>query len=109
MTGSNGIVTGSARLEHETADFWRAWVRKSTYAGRWREMVTQAGGERNWDYRYTWIRDGSFSLYALLGLGYVGEARAFAGWLRDRAEETPGRRRPSAEDHVPGRRCLGPD
>jgi GH15 family glucan-1,4-alpha-glucosidase len=104
------------RLEHETADFWRAWVHKSTYTGRWREMVTrsaitlkmmiykptgapvaapttglpeQAGGERNWDYRYTWIRDGSFSLYALLGLGYVEEARAFAGWLRERAEATP--------------------
>jgi GH15 family glucan-1,4-alpha-glucosidase len=101
------------RLQHETADFWRAWVHKSTYTGRWREMVArsamtlkmmiykptgapvaaptmglpeQTGGERNWDYRYTWIRDGSFSLYALLGLGYVEEARAFAGWLRARGE-----------------------
>ena len=50
-------------------------------------LPEQAGGERNWDYRYTWIRDGSFSLYALLGLGYVEEARAFAGWLRDRVDE----------------------
>jgi GH15 family glucan-1,4-alpha-glucosidase len=101
------------RLQRETADFWRAWVHKSTYTGRWREMVSrsamtlkmmiykptgapvaaptmglpeQTGGERNWDYRYTWIRDGSFSLYALLGLGYVEEARAFAGWLRARGE-----------------------
>ncbi|MGH3293349.1 MAG: glycoside hydrolase family 15 protein [Trebonia sp.] len=101
------------RLQRETADFWRAWVHKSTYTGRWREMVSrsamtlklmiykptgapvaaptmglpeQTGGERNWDYRYTWIRDGSFSLYALLGLGYIEEARAFAGWLRARGE-----------------------
>jgi GH15 family glucan-1,4-alpha-glucosidase len=101
------------RLQEETADFWRTWVSKSSYTGRWREMVSrsaitlkmmiyaptgapvaaptaalpeQVGGERNWDYRYTWVRDGSFSLYALLGLGYVDEARAFAGWLRARGE-----------------------
>ena len=106
------------RLEHETAGFWRNWLHRSSYTGRWREMVArsaitlklmiyaptgapvaaptmglpeQVGGERNWDYRYTWIRDGSFSLYALLGLGYVEEARAFAGWLRGRgAELKPG-------------------
>jgi GH15 family glucan-1,4-alpha-glucosidase len=106
------------RLEQETANFWRAWVHKSSYTGRWREMVTrsaitlklmiyaptgapvaapttglpeQVGGERNWDYRYTWIRDGSFSLYALLGLGYVEEARAFGAWMRARgADLKPG-------------------
>jgi GH15 family glucan-1,4-alpha-glucosidase len=110
------------RLQDETADFWRAWLHRSTYTGRWRDMVArsaitltlmiykptgapvaapttglpeQVGGERNWDYRYTWIRDGSFSLYALLGLGYVEEARAFAGWLRDRgAELKPGSEHP---------------
>jgi GH15 family glucan-1,4-alpha-glucosidase len=53
-------------------------------------LPEQAGGERNWDYRYTWIRDGSFSIYALLGLGYVEEAAAFGGWLRDRAAEQAG-------------------
>jgi GH15 family glucan-1,4-alpha-glucosidase len=105
------------RLMDATARFWRGWLHQSTYTGRWREMVArsamtlklmtyaptgapvaaptmglpeQAGGERNWDYRYTWIRDGSFSIYALLGLGYVEEASAFGGWLRDRTTEQPG-------------------
>src|SRR5215467_3087517 len=100
------------RLADDTQRFWRSWLHRSTYTGRWREMVTrsamtlklmtyaptgalvaapttglpeQAGGERNWDYRYTWIRDGSFSIYALLSLGYTEEAAAFGTWLRDRA------------------------
>jgi GH15 family glucan-1,4-alpha-glucosidase len=103
------------RLAEETSRFWRNWVHRSTYTGRWREMVArsamtlklmtyaptgalvaapttglpeQAGGERNWDYRYTWIRDGSFSIYALLGLGYIEEAAAFGRWLVDRAGES---------------------
>ncbi|MGH3281564.1 MAG: glycoside hydrolase family 15 protein, partial [Trebonia sp.] len=106
-----------SRLLHETVGFWRGWLHKSTYQGRWREMVSrsamtlklmqyaptgglvaaptaglpeQVGGERNWDYRYTWIRDGSFSVYALLGLGFTEEAEAFVGWLRDRASEQAG-------------------
>jgi GH15 family glucan-1,4-alpha-glucosidase len=45
------------------------------------------GGERNWDYRYTWIRDASFSVHALLGLGYAEEAAAFGVWVRDRLVE----------------------
>jgi GH15 family glucan-1,4-alpha-glucosidase len=49
------------------------------------------GGERNWDYRYTWIRDGAFSLYALLRLGFTEEAAAFMGWLSDRYQESAGR------------------
>ena len=54
-------------------------------------LPEQEGGERNWDYRYTWIRDGSFSIYALLGLGYVEEAAAFGAWLRDRTQEQAGK------------------
>ena len=104
-------------LARDTARFWRSWVHRSTYRGRWREMVTrsaitlklmtyaptgaivaaptaglpeQVGGERNWDYRYTWVRDGSFSVYALLGLGYPEEGAAFGRWLRDRLEESVG-------------------
>jgi GH15 family glucan-1,4-alpha-glucosidase len=102
----------------ETAAFWRSWVAGSTYRGRWREMIQrsaitlklmtyaptgglvaapttalpeQVGGERNWDYRYTWVRDSSFSVRALLGLGFVEEAAAFARWLRDRVAERAGR------------------
>ena len=95
----------------ETIAFWRRCVGHSRYRGRWREMVNrsaltlklltyrptgaivaapttslpeQIGGGRNWDYRYTWIRDAAFSLYALLRLGFTDEAEAFTGWLRDR-------------------------
>ena len=102
------------QLADETAGYWRNWLRRSTYTGRWREMVTrsamtlklmtyaptgalvaaptaglpeQIGGERNWDYRYTWIRDASFSVYALLGLGYMEEAAAYGIWVRDRLVE----------------------
>jgi GH15 family glucan-1,4-alpha-glucosidase len=102
----------------DTVSFWRGWLHGSTYRGRWREMVARAaitlklmqyaptgglvaaptaalpeqvGGERNWDYRYTWIRDGSFSIYALLGLGFTEEADAFVTWLKDRASEQAGR------------------
>ena len=101
----------------ETTRFWRGWLSRSTYRGRWREMVDrsaitlklmtyaptgalvaaptaglpeQIGGERNWDYRFTWIRDGSFSIHALLGLGFTEEARAFAEWLAQRADEQVG-------------------
>ncbi len=106
------------QLFDETVLFWRTWLRQSRYTGRWRETVErsaitlklmtfaptgavvaaptaalpeQLGGERNWDYRFTWIRDASFSVYALLGLGFTDEARAFIQWLSDRVEERAGR------------------
>jgi GH15 family glucan-1,4-alpha-glucosidase len=95
----------------DTIAFWRRWLSQSHYRGRWREHVNrsaltlklltyrptgaivaapttslpeQVGGPRNWDYRYTWIRDAAFSLYALLRLGFTEEAEAFTSWLRDR-------------------------
>jgi len=105
------------QLFDDTVAFWRNWLSQSRYQGRWREMVQrsaitlklmtyapsgalvaaptaalpeQVGGERNWDYRYTWIRDASFSVYALLGLGFTFEAAAFTGWLGDRVQEAAG-------------------
>jgi GH15 family glucan-1,4-alpha-glucosidase len=100
-------------FEH-TVMYWRRWLSKCTYTGRWREMVYRSaltlklmtfeptgaivaaptcslpetlGGVRNWDYRYTWIRDASFTLYALLKIGFTDEAHAFFQWLEARSRE----------------------
>jgi GH15 family glucan-1,4-alpha-glucosidase len=104
----------------ETVRYWRQWLRKSTYRGRWREMVHRSalllklltfeptgaivaaptcglpekiGGVRNWDYRYTWLRDAAFTLYAFLRIGFTEEAGRFMEWLearcRDRLADGP--------------------
>jgi len=92
----------------ETMNYWLGWAARSKYRGRWREMVNRSaltlklltsqtygsivaaptfgfpetiGGTRNWDYRYTWVRDASFTLYALMRLGYTEEAQAFLRWM----------------------------
>jgi len=99
---------------HDTILYWRNWISKSKYKGRWREIVHRSalilklltfeptgaivaavtcslpegiGGERNWDYRYTWIRDAAFTVYAFMRLGFTQEATAFMGWVRDRLGE----------------------
>jgi GH15 family glucan-1,4-alpha-glucosidase len=105
------------QLYVDTERYWQDWIEQSTYRGRWREAVErsaitlklmtyapsgglvaaptaglpeQVGGPRNWDYRYTWVRDGAFSVFALLGLGFTDEAVAFGDWLRKRVEERAG-------------------
>ncbi len=104
----------SDRLFEDTVDYWRAWIGRCTYTGRWREMVHRSalvlklltyqptgaivaaptcslpesmGGSRNWDYRYTWIRDAAFTLYAFMRLGFTEEAAAFMQFLDDRCHE----------------------
>jgi GH15 family glucan-1,4-alpha-glucosidase len=99
-----------------TVNYWRNWISRATYRGRWRESVVRSaltlklltsiqhgsivaaptfglpeeiGGVRNWDYRYTWIRDASFTLYGLMRLGFTDEAAAFMRWVEARCRELP--------------------
>jgi GH15 family glucan-1,4-alpha-glucosidase len=102
------------RLLQQTVDYWHRWLSKCTYQGRWREMVYRSalvlklctfgptgaivasptcslpesvGGPRNWDYRFTWVRDAAFSLYGLLRVGFTEEAGDFMRWLEQRCHE----------------------
>jgi GH15 family glucan-1,4-alpha-glucosidase len=99
-----------------TKHFWRSWSDRYEGGGRYRDAVLRSlitlkaltyaptgglvaapttslpeviGGERNWDYRYCWIRDATFTLYAFLSSGYVEEARAFREWLVRAVAGTP--------------------
>ena len=103
----------TAELFARTSDFWQDWVSQSRYRGRWREMVQrsalvlkllvyhptgalvaapttslpeQLGGGRNWDYRYSWLRDAAFTIYALMRLGFLEEAASFMDWVQHRCE-----------------------
>ncbi|MGC1310028.1 MAG: glycoside hydrolase family 15 protein [Phormidesmis sp.] len=98
----------------ETSGFWRQWLSQCVYTGRWRRKVERSalalklmtyeptgaiiaapttslpeniGGKRNWDYRYTWIRDAAFTVYALIRIGFTDEARGFMEWVEARCQE----------------------
>jgi GH15 family glucan-1,4-alpha-glucosidase len=102
------------RLLRSTVKFWQQWLSACTYHGRWRDQVHRSalalklltfeptgaiiaapttslpeviGGARNWDYRYTWMRDAAFTVYAFLRIGFRDEAAAFMGWLEDYASK----------------------
>ena len=104
---------GEEALEN-TVNYWRRWLARGRYEGRWREMVDRSalvlklltfeptgaivaaptcslpeeiGGVRNWDYRYTWIRDAAFTAYGFLRLGHTEEAARFMRWLFKRVAE----------------------
>jgi GH15 family glucan-1,4-alpha-glucosidase len=114
---ANGHCPGTDEAEQrfrETVDYWRRWVASGTYRGRWRETVERSaltlklltygptgaivaapttslpetlGGHRNWDYRYTWVRDAAFTIYAFLRVGYFSEATRFLDFLEARYRE----------------------
>ena len=98
-------------IVQESVDFWQRWLARSTYRGRWREQVGRSalalklltyaptgaivaaptmglpeaiGGPRNWDYRYSWVRDSSFIVFALMRIGFVEEAARYIDFLTTR-------------------------
>ncbi|MFI7601393.1 glycoside hydrolase family 15 protein [Actinoplanes sp. NPDC049681] len=100
----------------ETESFWASWMSRFRYEGRWQEPVRRSlltlkaltytptggilaaattslpeqwGGPRNWDYRFCWLRDATFTLQALLGTGFVAEAKAWREWLLRAAAGDP--------------------
>ncbi len=115
-----------------TVNYWKDWVSQSNYKGRWMEIVNRSalvlklltskygsiiaaptfglpesiGADRNWDYRYTWIRDASFTVYALMRLGYTKEAGAFMNWMEKLCEDIKGRNRLGIMYAINGTRQL---
>lgn len=101
--------------QHDTQMFWYNWINRSQYKGKWREVVARSllilkmltyeptgaiiaaptfsipediGGVRNWDYRFSWVRDSSFTIYILLRLGFADEADAYMDFISERLEKS---------------------
>ncbi|MDB5022096.1 MAG: glucoamylase [Pedobacter sp.] len=116
-----------------TVNYWKNWVTQTTYTGRWLDMVNRSAlilklltshkygsivaaatfslpesidGERNFDYRYTWIRDASFSVYALIKLGYIREANGFMQWVEKLCQDIKGNDRLGIMYSIDGHRQL---
>lgn len=126
VPNANTMSAHLQRLEDETFEYWTSWTRKCTFRGHYRETVERCllvlklltykptgaivaaptfslpenvGGSRNWDYRYSWVRDTSFTLYVFLKMGYREEAKEYVGFIFDRifphaAEDYQGKNRP---------------
>jgi GH15 family glucan-1,4-alpha-glucosidase len=117
----------------ETVNYWKNWIAQSTYRGRWMEVVNRSAlvlklltsyrygsiiaaptfsfpetisGKRNWDYRYTWIRDASFTTYALIRLGYTKEAGEFMNWVEKQCRDIKERERLGIMYSIDGGRQL---
>lgn len=117
----------------KTVNYWKDWIAQSGYKGRWMEIVNRSalvlklltsfnygsivaaptfsipesiGFKRNWDYRYTWIRDASFTVYSLLRLGYTKEAGAFMNWVEKLCRDIRGQNRLGIMYAIDGSRQL---
>ncbi len=111
-----GSEAESQATFEQTVKFWQDWISACTYRGRWRERVERSalalklltyeptgaiiaapttslpeviGGSRNWDYRYSWVRDAAFTVYAFVRLGFTSEAAGFLNWLQNYVAKHP--------------------
>jgi GH15 family glucan-1,4-alpha-glucosidase len=131
--GGDDLKTTITLSVRQTINYWKDWISRSTYKGRWLETVNRSalvlklltsckygsiiaaptfslpesiGGKRNWDYRYTWIRDASFTVYSFIRLGYTKEAGAFMNWVEKLCEDIKGEERLGIMYSIEGQRQL---
>ena len=132
-TNPEDLKEKTVRAIISTINYWKDWVGRSTYKGRWRETVNRSalvlkllssarygsiiaaptfslpetiGGDRNWDYRYTWIRDASFTVYSFIRLGYSKEAGAFMSWIEKACRDIKGQEQLGIMYSIDGNRQL---